>query len=78
MSATPKLLTAYPPPASPARTRPSSRPPLRVGLVQHRWHADAEEHQAALAEGIRLAAGEGARIVCLQELTLSRYFAITP
>ena len=25
-----------------------------------------------------MAAGEGARIVCLQELTLSRYFAITP
>ncbi len=31
------------------------------------------------ATGIRIAAaGEGARIVCLQELTLSRYFAITP
>ena len=25
-----------------------------------------------------MAAGEGARIVCLQELTLSRYFAVTP
>ena len=36
------------------------------------------EHEAALADGIRMAAGEGARIVCLQELTLSRYFAITP
>jgi N-carbamoylputrescine amidase len=30
-----------------------------------------------LATGIRLAAREGARIVCLQELTLSPYFAIT-
>jgi N-carbamoylputrescine amidase len=47
-------------------------------VVQERWHPDGEEHQAALADGIRLAAGEGARIVCLQELTLSRYFAITP
>jgi N-carbamoylputrescine amidase len=64
--------------ASPARTRPSSRPPLRVGLVQHRWHPDPAEHEQALASGIRQAASEGARIVCLQELTLSRYFAITP
>jgi N-carbamoylputrescine amidase len=46
--------------------------------VQERWHPDPEEHEAALARGIRLAAGEGARIVCLQELTLSRYFASTP
>jgi N-carbamoylputrescine amidase len=78
MPDSPKLVTAYPAPDSPARTRPSERPPLRVGLVQERWHPDADEHEAALAAGIRLAAGEGARIVCLQELTLSRYFAITP
>jgi N-carbamoylputrescine amidase len=73
-----ELLTAYSVPESPARTRPPTREPLRLGLVQERWHPDPEEHQAALADGIRLAAGEGARIVCLQELTLSRYFAITP
>ncbi len=73
-----ELLTAFGPPPSPARTRPAERAPLRVGLVQERWHADPEEHQAALAAGIRMAAGEGAGIVCLQELTLSRYFAITP
>ncbi len=73
----PELFTAYPPPASPARTRPSSRQPLRLGLVQERWHPDPAEHEAALAQGIRLAAAEGARIVCLQELTLSRYFAVT-
>jgi N-carbamoylputrescine amidase len=73
-----RLLTAYPPPPSPARTRPPSRSPLRIGAVQERWHADPEEHRAALATGIRMAAREGARIVCLQELTLSRYFAITP
>ncbi|HLH65153.1 MAG TPA: nitrilase-related carbon-nitrogen hydrolase [Solirubrobacteraceae bacterium] len=73
-----ELLTAYPPPPSPARTRPPDRPPLRLGLVQERWHPDPEAHQEALAEGIRIAAGEGARIVCLQELTLSRYFAVSP
>ncbi len=65
-------------PASPARTRPATRPPLRVGLVQQRWHPDEADHQDALARGIALAAGEGAQIVCLQELTLSPYFAITP
>jgi N-carbamoylputrescine amidase len=78
MTELPLLLTAYPPPESPARTRPSSRAPLRVGLVQERWHEDPDEHQAALAAGIRVAAREGATVVCLQELTLSRYFAITP
>ncbi|MFJ5020629.1 nitrilase-related carbon-nitrogen hydrolase [Streptomyces goshikiensis] len=34
------------------------------------------EHLAALREGVRLAAAEGARVVCLQELTLSPYFAV--
>jgi N-carbamoylputrescine amidase len=65
-------------PESLARTRPATRPPLRVGLVQQRWHADSTEHETLLAQGIALAAGEGAQIVCLQELTLSPYFAITP
>jgi N-carbamoylputrescine amidase len=45
--------------------------------VQQRWHPDPDEHEAALAEGIRAAADLGARLVCLQELTLSPYFAIT-
>ncbi len=78
MADAPRLQVAYPPPPSPARTRPSERAPLRVGLVQERWHPDPGEHERALARGIELAAGEGARIVCLQELTLSPYFAITP
>lgn len=73
-----RLLTAYDPPVSLARTRETQRPPLRVGAVQHRWHPDPAEHRAALAAGIALAAREGARLVCLQELTLSPYFAITP
>jgi N-carbamoylputrescine amidase len=49
-----------------------------VGAVQERWHPDPEEHRTALATGIRTAAAEGAKIVCLQELTLSPYFAVTP
>jgi N-carbamoylputrescine amidase len=73
-----KLITSGPPPPSPARTRPPSRAPLRLGLVQERWHPDPEAHESALAGGIRAAAAAGARIVCLQELTLSPYFAITP
>lgn len=78
MTEPPLLMTAFPAPPSPARTRPPERPPLRLGLVQERWHPDPSEHQAALATGIGMAAGEGARIVCLQELTLSPYFAVTP
>ncbi len=78
MSEVPELRVAGPPPRSLARTRPPERAPLRLGLVQERWHSDPAEHRDALAAGIRMAAGEGARIVCLQELTLSPYFAITP
>jgi N-carbamoylputrescine amidase len=73
-----RLIRAAEPPESPARTRPPSRAPFRIAAVQHRWHADPEEHEAALAEGIRIAAGEGAKLACLQELTLSRYFAVDP
>jgi N-carbamoylputrescine amidase len=65
------------PPRSHARVREPERAPFRVAAVQQRWHADPAEHEQALAEGIRLAAGRGARLVCLQELTLSPYFAIT-
>jgi N-carbamoylputrescine amidase len=72
------LITAFGPPDSPARTRPASRAPLRVAAVQQRWHADPHEHEAALEAGIRLAAAQGAELVCLQELTLSRYFAVDP
>jgi N-carbamoylputrescine amidase len=73
-----RLIVAPPAPDSPARTRPPTRAPFRVAAVQHRWHPDPVEHEAALAEGIRLAAGQGARLICLQELTLSRYFGTDP
>ena len=72
-----ELHTAYDPPPSPARTREPTRPPLRVGLVQERWHPDADEHRELLGSAVREAASEGARLVCLQELTLSPYFAIS-
>src|SRR5438445_8899519 len=73
-----KLVTAYDILPSPARVDEPQRAPFRVGLVQERWHADPAEHRDALAAGVRAAAAEGARLVCLQELTLSAYFAITP
>ncbi len=72
-----ELIVNTTPPASPARVRPSRRAPLRIAAVQQRWRPDPQEHEEALAEGIRLAAAEGARLVCLQELTLSPYFATT-
>lgn len=71
-----RLITAFNPPASPTRTRPADRGTIRVAAVQQRWHQDPAEHQEALLEGIRLAAREGAQVVCLQELTLSPYFAV--
>jgi N-carbamoylputrescine amidase len=73
-----RLIRAEPPPPSPARTRPPSRPPFRIAAVQHRWRPDRGEHETALNEAIRVAAAEGAQLVCLQELTLSRYFAVDP
>jgi N-carbamoylputrescine amidase len=71
-----KVLTAIGEMApSPARTRPAERSPFRIGAVQHRWHADPDEHAAALAAGVGKAAELGAELVCLQELTLSPYLA---
>jgi N-carbamoylputrescine amidase len=73
-----RLIAALGAPASPARKRPARRRPFRIAAVQERWRPDPEEHEEALAAGIRLAAREGAQLVCLQELTLSRYFASDP
>ncbi|OCB07136.1 hydrolase [Mycolicibacterium porcinum] len=65
-------------PESLSRSTESTRPPLRVGLVQHRWRPDAAELAKVLREGIDRAAGEGAALVCLPEITLLRYPADTP
>jgi N-carbamoylputrescine amidase len=61
---------------SPARVRPATRAPLRVGLVQLAWHPDPDAHDAAIAEGVRAAASEGAHVVCLPELTRLPYVAV--
>ncbi|WP_232525016.1 nitrilase-related carbon-nitrogen hydrolase [Nocardioides mangrovicus] len=58
---------------SPARVEPPTRPPLRVGLVQHAWRDDPAALVGALDDGVATAAGAGARVVFLPELTLSRY-----
>jgi N-carbamoylputrescine amidase len=60
-------------PDSPARTAPSTRPALRIGVVQHRWHSSDAAVRAELDEGIGRAARLGASVVFLPELTLSRY-----
>jgi N-carbamoylputrescine amidase len=75
----PQLITAVgATPPSLARVDPPAREPFRIGAVQEAWNPDPEAHAAALARGIAMAAGEGAKLVCLQELTLSPYFAIVP
>jgi N-carbamoylputrescine amidase len=66
------------PPTSWARVVEPTREPLRLGVVQHRFTPDPDLHRERVAEGIRLAVGEGATVVCLPELTLSPYFATTP
>jgi N-carbamoylputrescine amidase len=47
---------------------------IPIGLVQQRWHPDPAGHAAALRRGVLAAAAQGARLICLQELTLHRYF----
>jgi N-carbamoylputrescine amidase len=72
----PELILATSTLPSPARVEEPTREPFRIGVVQERWHPDPAAHEAALAAGIRAAAAHGAQLVCLQELTLSPYFAI--
>jgi N-carbamoylputrescine amidase len=73
-----QLISSYGARESPARTRPARRQLFRIAAVQERWHEDPDEHSEALAAAIRRASDEGAQLVCLQELTLSRYFAADP
>ncbi len=68
-----KLLTNFDPPPSLARTREPERSPLRIGLVQHAWRPDTDELVGVLTDAIGVAAGQGARVVFLPELTLSKY-----
>lgn len=62
---------------SPARVEAPARAPLRIGVVQHRWRPDPAELRAVLLDAIAAAAGEGARVVFLPELTLLRYPAFS-
>jgi len=61
-----------------AHTSSKGRHPLartvRIGLVQERWRADPAKQAEALRTGVLKASGQGAQLVCLQELTLHRYF----
>ncbi|HUI47437.1 MAG TPA: nitrilase-related carbon-nitrogen hydrolase [Acidimicrobiia bacterium] len=61
---------------SPARVHRPTRALVRIGVVQMIWNPDPDAHDASLTQGIHLAAREGARLVCLPELTRSRYFAV--
>ena len=65
-------------PPSPARARPATRPTVRVAAVQHRWVPDPVELRASLAAAVAEAATHGAELVCLAELTMSKYFASDP
>jgi N-carbamoylputrescine amidase len=51
---------------------------LRVGAVQTAWSPDADRHADTLRRGVGIAAGTGAEVVLLQELTLSPYFCSSP
>ncbi|HEY4897740.1 MAG TPA: nitrilase-related carbon-nitrogen hydrolase [Solirubrobacteraceae bacterium] len=73
-----RIITALGPMGSPARTASSLRAPFRIAALQERWYPDPDEHAETLEAGIRLAASEGAQLVCLHELTLSPYFATDP
>lgn len=73
-----EVIRAQGPHDSPARKREPRRGHFRIAAVQERWREDPAEHEAALEAGIEQAAAEGAQLVCLQELTLTRYFAVDP
>lgn len=74
-----ELIAALEPPGSPARVEdaPGPGPRFRIAAVQMRFDPDPAIHEAALISGIRTAAAAGARLVCLPELTLSPYFAVS-
>jgi N-carbamoylputrescine amidase len=73
-----EVITTSGVPPSPARVTAPRRAPLRIGLVQQQWYPDPEEHLSSLRAGVRIAAERGARVVCLQEITLLPYCAVIP
>ena len=63
---------------SPMRAQRADARVVRVGAVQHAWVDDAAVMAARVRAGVSMAAGAGAEIVFLQELTLSPYFCSRP
>jgi N-carbamoylputrescine amidase len=60
-----------------SRTRPPERQVITVAALQFAWKEDAAEHQLQIENAVKAAKQEGAQIVFLPELTLSRYPADT-
>lgn len=56
-----------------SRVKPVERGKVRVAAVQFRWLTDPTAHLAQIEAAVRQAAGAGAEIVFMPELTLSRY-----
>lgn len=55
----------------------TSEATFSVGLVQTSCGPDLDRNRDTAVEGVRRAAGQGAQIVCLQELFASEYFCQT-
>lgn len=66
-------LTIAPKLPSLSRVESPERGTLCVAAIQVSWRSDEREHKANLEQAIRLAAENGAKIIFLPELTLSRY-----
>lgn len=66
-------LTVAPALPSLSRVESPQRGLLRVAAVQVSWRSDQREHKANLEKAIRLASENGAKVIFLPELTLSRY-----
>ncbi len=56
-----------------SRTRAPERESIRVAAIQYRWRESEAEQLAMISEAIREAKNNGAEVVFLPELTLSRY-----
>jgi len=66
-------VTKAEPQAPLSRTRDPERSVLTVAAVQISWDQDPEAHSAKIREAVKIAKQNGADIVFLPELTLSRY-----
>lgn len=60
-------------PPSPARVKDPERAIVTVAALQIAWDADSDAHAAKIASAVASAKQQGADIVFLPELTLSRY-----